>query len=183
MSGMSQSRMVLAAVTMILGLAAAKAAPASERTISGVSEWEPDRELAVREADRRARAAVQAWLEHTLDTAPSQPQPIRWLDHPEVVRREVVERRERAYGELSRATVSYMIESTTWERWRIENARQAASQRNWRLARVALTLLVAFATACGARSWDRRTQGYDRWRIGLVSLPLFLAATAAIWLV
>jgi hypothetical protein len=183
MFGMSQTRIAWLAVPLILGLVAATAAPASERTVSGVSEWEPDRELAVREADRFAKAAVHAWLEQTLDAALSQRQLDRWLDHPEVARREVVERRERAYGELSRATVSYRIESATWERWRIENARQAASQRNFRLARAALTLLVAFATACGTRLWDRRTHGYDRCRIGLASLLFLLTASATIWLV
>ena len=159
------------------------AAPANERRLSGVSSWEPDRELAVREAELRATEAVRAWLENTLGTAPSGAQLVRWLEHPEVVRRETVERRERAYGEMSRATVSFMIRSETWESWRLELARTAADRRRWRVARVLSTLLIALAAVIGTRLWDNRTQGYDRWRIGIISLPLFAAVNAAIWMI
>jgi hypothetical protein len=165
------------------GLTVAAAARAGERTVAGVSEWEPERELALREADRRARAAVQAWLEQTFGAAPDSQQLARWLDHPAVARSETVEQRERAYGELSRATVAYTIESSIWERWRIEQDQRAARHRHLRLARVVLTVLAVVATAGGSRLWDRRTHGYDRIRIALVSLPLCVAASAAIWLV
>lgn len=182
------SRAALAAsvfylVLIIMRLAFTTAAPASERTVSGASTWEPDRELAAREADQQARAAVQAWLEQTLGTALGRPQLVRWLDHPEVVRNQQVERRERAYGELWRATVSYTIAAATWERWRSEHELLAASQRRSRLVRGGLSLLAVVATVGGLRLWDRRTQGYDRLRIGLVGVPLSLAAYAAIWLV
>lgn len=174
---------VFSLVSIIIGLEVTTAAPASERTVSGASTWEPDRELAAREADQQARAAVQAWLEQTLGTALGRPQLVRWLDHPEVVRNQQVERRERAYGELWRATVSYTIAAATWERWRSEHELLAASQRRSRLVRGGLSLLAVVATVGGLRLWDRRTQGYDRLRIGLVGVPLSLAAYAAIWLV
>ncbi|MEY4178057.1 MAG: hypothetical protein RLY70_1631 [Planctomycetota bacterium] len=169
------------AVTVIA--MAVTTAPANERRLSGVSSWEPDRELAVREAELRAMEAVRAWLENTLGTAPSGAQLVRWLEHPEVVRRETVERRERAYGEMSRATVSFTIRSETWESWRLELARTAADRRRWRVARVLSTLLIALAAVIGTRLWDNRTQGYDRWRIGIISLPLFAAVNAAIWMI
>ncbi len=156
---------------------------AGERTFSGVSPWEPDRELAVREAELRAMEAVRAWLEKTLDTAPTDSQLVRWLACPDVVRRETVERRERAYGEMSRATVSFTIRSETWESWRSELAGTKADRQRWRVARVLSTLLIGVAAVIGARLWDNRTQGYDRWRIGLISLPLFAAVNAAIWMI
>lgn len=156
---------------------------AGERTFSGVSPWEPDRELAVHEAELRAVRAVRAWLENTLDTAPTDSQLVRWLEHPEVVRRETVERRERAYGEMSRATVSFTIRSETWESWRSELATTKTDRQRWRIARVLSTLLIWVATVIGTRLWDNRTQGYERWRIGLISLPLFAAANAAIWMI
>jgi hypothetical protein len=51
------------------------------------------------------------------------------------------------------------------------------------LVRGTLSLLTFVATVVGLRLWDRHTQGYDRLRIGLVGVPLSLAAYAAIWLV
>ena len=178
-AGINAAAVISAAVTV----ASVTDVSAGERTFSGVSPWEPDRELAVHEAELRAVRAVRAWLENTLDTAPTDSQLVRWLAYPKVVRRETVERRERAYGEMSRATVSFTIRSETWENWRSELARTAADRQRWRIARVLSTLLIVLTAIIGTRLWDNRTQGYERWRIGLISLPLFAAANAAIWMI
>ena len=183
-AGINAAAVISAAVTVAaVTVAAVTDVSASERTFSGVSPWEPDRELAVHEAELRAVRAVRAWLENTLDTAPTDSQLVRWLAYPKVVRRETVERRERAYGEMSRATVSFTIRSETWENWRSELARTAADRQRWRIARVLSTLLIVLTAIIGTRLWDNRTQGYERWRIGLISLPLFAAANAAIWMI
>ena len=178
-AGINAAAVISAAVTV----ASVTDVSAGERTFSGVSPWEPDRELAVHEAELRAVRAVRAWMENTLDTAPTDSQLVRWLAYPKVVRRETVERRERAYGEMSRATVSFTIRSETWENWRSELARTAADRQRWRIARVLSTLLIVLTAIIGTRLWDNRTQGYERWRIGLISLPLFAAANAAIWMI
>jgi hypothetical protein len=84
---------------------------------------------------------------------------------------------------MSRATVSFTIRSETWESWRSELATTKTDRQRWRIARVLSTLLIWVATVIGTRLWDNRTQGYERWRIGLISLPLFAAANAAIWMI
>ena len=183
-AGINAAAVISAAVTVAaVTVAAVTDVSAGERTFSGVSPWEPDRELAVHEAELRAVRAVRAWLENTLDTAPTDSQLVRWLAYPKVVRRETVERRERAYGEMSRATVSFTIRSETWENWRSELARTAADRQRWRISRVLSTVRIVLTPIIGTRRWDNPPQGYERWRIGLISLPLFAAANAAIWMI
>lgn len=176
-------RFPLFAVLFLSPLVLSDKSSAADRVLRGISDWEAESAQAEHSADGRIRMAVRDWLAATVDTEVTNTDVLRLLDEPSVTRQVHVERRERPYGDMWRATVEVTIPRRATTAWNAVRSAESFGRRLVLLLRVTLTLITGIATSVGARHWDRQTCGYARRLICLVVAPLAFTVIATIWLV
>lgn len=176
-------RLSLLAVFLASSVAWSNARAADEHKLLGVSEWEAEPAHAENAADERIRAAAPGRFAATLGADLTRLDVARLLNQPGVSRHVQLERRERAYGEVWRASIEVTIPNQAVAAWQAKHSAERTRRRLVLFARVLLSVLVVGGVIGGARLWDRRTRGYARQRIGWVACPLFVVALTTIWLI
>ena len=167
------------------------------------SSWEVDDLAAEREAELKLREQVARWLGLIEPAGASAAASVsmsaassaasdevsreqlaaagRLLDRQSIPRQREVERRERGYGTMVRTQVEVRVGASDLAAWRADEARQRHSQRVLSLVRWLASAGLVAVGQLAARTWDRRTLGYQRvritsWVVGGVSVAL-----ASIW--
>lgn len=170
---------VLLAVLLVFSATGGRADDAAARPILRVSsEWEPDEAIALATAEAKLQVALRQWLTATRPATASIATPenlTRLLAFPNVRRTEIVKRKERPYGTVSRVYLSVQLPPTTIDTWRAELLKESEHRRNCLLMKIAGAFGSLGVLLVAVRVVDVRTKGYRRRSLGVV-----LAATVVL---